>query len=71
MTMLRLSDETIRLARRAGLRLVRVGSMRCDRTWSVRVGDEIAQLVEQWRVKGEHDDGVVSRVILDLSQIGR
>lgn len=71
MKMLQLSDKTIRMARRAGLPLVRTGDMAPDRTWSVPVSGEVAQLVEDWRVRGEHDDGVVQRVTTELTPYGR
>lgn len=65
MPILRLSDSTIRLARRAGLPLVRIGGMEADRTWAVPISDDVAQLVELWRIRGEHDDAALSRLILD------
>ena len=71
MPMLRLSDATIRLARKAGLPLVRMGAMAPDRTWTVPVGDDLALLIEGSRVRGEHDDGAVSRMILGPTPFGR
>ena len=71
MKMLQLSDSTIRLARKAGLPLVRMGAMAPDRTWSVPVGDELVVLIEGRRVRGEHDDAALSRMILDLSSGSR
>jgi hypothetical protein len=70
MPMLRLSDATIRPARKAGCRLVRIGAMAPDMTRSVPVDTSLALLIEERRVRGEHDDAVFSRTVVDLAQSG-
>ena len=60
---LRFNDQA---AGRAGLPLVRTGTMAPDKTWSVPVGDDVAHLVER-----ESDDGMVSRAMLDATPLGR
>lgn len=66
MPTLRISPQTmtlIRARRHVDFQFARVATRCEDGWWNLPINDDLALLIAQERVRGESDDGVVSRML--------